>query len=37
MWDLIWVGNLLLPRIVVIFVVAFAVFVVVGAFTWLTR
>lgn len=37
MGDLIWIGNTLLPRGLVIAVFALAVFVVIGAFTYLTR
>lgn len=37
MSELIWIGNTLLPRGVVISVVAVILLIVIGGFTWLTR
>jgi hypothetical protein len=37
MGELIWVGNTLLPRGLVIAVAAIVAIAVIGAFTWLTR
>lgn len=35
--ELIWVGNMLLPRWFVFAVIAAIVFTAIGVFTWLVR